>query len=127
MNKEYIGILLNFVLGGISVAGTSVLGDYMSPLAGAIFWAYPITIIPSLFFMKQNGKDNEYLSKFLISTTFGLLLLGGTTIAMSYFIKNYPKDDSLWKPIAKASGIYLGGALLFYGVIKIAGLSHYFM
>lgn len=127
MNKEYLGILLNFVLGGISVAGTSLLGDYMSPLAGAIFWAYPITIIPSLFFMKQNGKDNEYLSKFLISTTFGLLLLGSTTIALSYFIKHHSKDTSLWIPIAKASGIYLGGALIFYGVIKIAGLSHYFM
>jgi hypothetical protein len=70
MTSQYLGILFNFLLGGISVACTSVLGNYMSPLAGAIFWAYPITIIPSLFFMKQNGKDNEYLSKFLISTTF---------------------------------------------------------
>ena len=127
MNKEYIGIIFNFLLGGTSVAGTSILGNFMNPLAGAIFWAYPITIIPSLFFMKQNGKDNEYLSKFLISTTFGLILLGITTIAMSYFIKNHSKDDSLWIPIGKASGVYLASALLFYGVIKLAGLTHYFM
>jgi len=127
MTSQYLGILFNFLLGGTSVACTSVLGNYMSPLAGAIFWAYPITIIPSLFFMKQNGKDNEYLSKFLISTTFGLLLLGITTIAMSYFIKNQPNDTSLWIPISKSSGIYLGGALLFYGIVKFAGLSHYFM
>ena len=47
MNKDYIGIIFNFLLGGTSVAGTSILGNFMNPLAGAIFWAYPITIIPS--------------------------------------------------------------------------------
>ena len=73
MNKEYLAIFLNFILGGTSVAGTSVLGNYMNPLIGAIFWAFPITIIPSLFFMRENGKDNVYLAKFLLSTTFGLI------------------------------------------------------
>ena len=127
MNKEYLAILLNFVLGGISVAGTSVLGNYMNPLAGAIFWAYPITIIPSLFFMRENSKDNEYLAKFLLSTTFGLILLGATTIAMSYFIRNENKEISLWTPIGKGSLVYGGGAALFYIIVKYCGLSHYFM
>ena len=127
MNKEYLAILLNFVLGGISVAGTSVLGNYMNPLAGAIFWAYPITIIPSLFFMRENEKDNEYLAKFLFSTTFGLILLGATTIAMSYFIRHETKEISLWTPIGKGSLVYGGAAALFYLIVKYCGLSHYFM
>jgi hypothetical protein len=127
MNKEYLGILLNFVLGGISVAGTSVLGNYMNPLAGAIFWAFPITIIPSLFFMRENGKDNDYLAKFLLSTTFGLILLGITTIAMSYFIRHESKETSLWNPIGKATLVYGGGAAIYYIIVKYCGLSHYFM
>lgn len=127
MNKEYLAILLNFILGGISVAGTSVLGNYMNPLAGAIFWAYPITIIPSLFFMRESGKENEYLAKFLFSTTFGLILLGATTIAMSYFIKHETTEISLWTPIGKGSLVYGGAAALFYLIVEYCGLSHYFM
>ena len=127
MSNQYLGILLNFILGGVSVAGTSVLGNYMNPLAGAIFWAFPITIIPSLFFMRSDNKDNLYLAKFLLSTTFGLILLGATTIAMSYFIKGESKDVSLWRPIGKGSLVYGAGALLFYCIVKYGGLSHYFM
>lgn len=127
MNKEYLGILLNFVLGGISVAGTGVLGNYMNPLAGAIFWAFPITIIPSLFFMRENGKDNDYLAKFLLSTTFGLVLLGVTTIAMSYFIRHESKETSLWNPIGKGSLVYGGCATFYYIIVKYCGLAHYFM
>lgn len=127
MSTQYLGIFLNFILGGISVAGTSVLGNYMNPLAGAIFWAFPITIIPSLFFMRSDNKDNLYLAKFLLSTTFGLILLGATTIAMSYFIKGESKDVSLWRPIGKGSLVYGAAALLFYGFIKIANLSSYFI
>ena len=55
MAVNYLAIVLNFILGGIAVAGTSVVGNFMNPLAGAIFWSYPITIIPSLFFMKNSG------------------------------------------------------------------------
>lgn len=127
MTVQYLPILINFLLGGFAVAGTSVLGNYMNPLAGAIFWSYPITIIPSVFFMRQSGKDNQYISKFLFSTTFALGLLVICTIAMSYFIKGEGKDVSLWLPIGKASLVYLAAAVVFYLIIRFAGLEHYFM
>ena len=127
MAVNYQAILLNFILGGIAVAGTSVLGTYMSPLAGAVFWSYPITIIPSLFFMKQEGKDNLYLSKFLLSTTFGVLLLCITTIAMGQFIKHSDKNASLWNPIGKGTLVYGAAGGLFFLIVKFAGLEHYFM
>ena len=100
--SEVMGILMNFLMGGTAVVGTSILGNFLNPLAGAIFWSYPINLLPSIFFMKQNKKDNLYLSKFLVSTTFGLLLLGTTTFALSYFIRNSPDDSSLWHSIGKA-------------------------
>lgn len=127
MAVQYLPILINFLLGGFAVAGTSVLGSYMSPLAGAIFWSYPITILPSVFFMRQSGKDNKYIAKFLFSTTFALGLLVIATISMSYFIKGATKDQSLWIPIGKASLIYVTAAAVFYLIIRFGGLQHYFM
>jgi hypothetical protein len=127
MAIQYLPILINFLLGGFAVAGTSVLGSYMNPLAGAIFWSYPITIIPSVFFMRENGKDNQYIAKFLFSTTFALGLLVISTISMSYFIKGSAKGLSLWGPIGKASLVYLAAAAVFYLIIHFGGLAHYFM
>ena len=127
MTINYMPILLNFILGGFAVAVTSILGNYMNPLAGAIFWSYPITIIPSLFFMRQNGKNNVYLSKFLISTTFGLAILGITTIAISKFINSNEKNVSLWIPIGKGTIVYSFAAVLFFTIVKFAGIEHYFM
>ena len=123
MTINYLPILLNFILGGFAVAVTSILGNYMNPLAGAIFWSYPITIIPSLFFMREHGKNDAYLSKFLISTTFGLAILAITTIAISKFINS----NSIWVAIGKGTLVYLLAAILFFIIIKFAGLEHYFM
>ena len=127
MAVNYLSIVLNFILGGISVAGTSVVGNFMNPLAGALFWSYPITIIPSLFFMKDSGKSSEYLAKFLVSTTFSLILLGITTFAMSYFIGQDKKLTNFVMDIGKGTLVYFVSASLFYLIIKILGLSHYFM
>ena len=126
-HNEWNGILINFVLGGVCVAGTSWLGAFLNPLAGAIFWSYPITILPSLFFMRQQGKNNEYLAKFLISTTFGLILLMGTTIALSVIIKHSSSSSSLWIPVAKGTAVYTLGAILYFLIVHYCGLSHYFM
>ena len=127
MNIDLLPIVINFLLGGLAVAGTSVIGSYMNPLAGAIFWSYPITIIPSVFFMRDNKKSNEYISKFLFSTTFALSLLALTTIALSYFIKHTENGTSLWIPIGKTTLVYMAGASLFYLIIRVAGLEQYFM
>ena len=69
MTVQYLPILINFLLGGFAVAGTNSSWKLLAsnPLAGAIFWSYPITIIPSVFFMRQSGKDNKYIAKFLFS------------------------------------------------------------
>ena len=120
-------IVQNFLIGGSAVAITSYLGTFMSPLAGAIFWAYPITILPSIFFMRQQGKNNTFIAKFLFSTTFALILLMGVTLLLSHAVKNSPDTQTLWMPVLESTGGFVAGALLYYLVIKRFGLEHYFM
>lgn len=126
-NHVVMSILQNFFLGGTAIAITSYLGTFMNPLAGAIFWAYPITILPSVFFMREQKKSNKYISKFLFSTTFALILLMGVTLFLSYLIENAPADQSLWIPVVKSTGGFLIGAISYYLIIKAFHLESYFM
>jgi hypothetical protein len=120
-------IAQNFLIGGSAVAITSYLGTFMSPLAGAIFWAYPITILPSIFFMRQQGKNNTFIAKFLFSTTFALILLMGVTLLLSHTVKTSPDTQTLWIPVLESTGGFLAGALAYFLIIKGFGLEHYFM
>ena len=122
-----LDILINFILGGIVVSGTSLIGTYMNPLLAAIFWAYPITILPSLYFMNQKGKSHKYISKFLVSTTFGLILLMMVTFLMGKFINETPQKDGINYPILKATIFYFIGAIAYYFGVKLLGVEKYFM
>ena len=123
---KFIELFINFLIGGIGVTGASILGSFLSPLAGALFWAYPNNILPSLFFMRKNKKDDLYLSKFLESISFGSLLLGTTTFALSHFIRNSPEGTSLWLSIGKSTMVYLICVVMLYLVIWFEGLTPLF-
>lgn len=123
---KFTELFINFLVGGIGVVGASILGNFFSPLVGALFWAYPNNLLPSLFFMRQNKKDDLYLSNFLESISFGSLLLGTTTFALSHFIKNSPEGSSLWISIGKATMVYLICVVILYLVIWYEGMRHYF-
>ena len=119
-------MVVNFALGGAAVAATSYLGTFLSPLAGAIFWAYPITILPTIFFMRQQKKSNSTISKFLLGTTFALILLMGVTYLLSYTIARASPAESLWIPVLKSTVGFLIGGALYYLIIKLFGLGKYF-
>ena len=120
-------VIQKFLIGGAAVATTSYLGTFLSPLAGAIFWAYPITILPTIFFMRQQGKKNAFIAKFLLSTTFALILLMGVTFLLSYAVRHSPDTQSLWIPVLKSTGGFAAGAVLYYLIIVGFGLRKYFM
>ena len=117
----------NFVLGGLIVASISYLGTFLNPVAAAIFWSYPISILPSIYFMKKNGKNNQYVSKFLYSTTLALVLLLLSTFAMGKFISKANNSDSILPPIAKATGLWVIGSIIYYLGIEYGGYKSYFM
>ena len=118
-------IVKNFLLGGFIVSSISYVGTYFDPLLGAIWWSFPLSLLPSLWFMHLHGKDNEYLARFSISTTYALGLLLISTCALFYFYKR--TKTGFWGPIVKSSAIWLVCSILFYMGIKYFNLEKKFM
>ena len=118
-------LLYNFVLGGILTLSISYISTYLDPLLAAIWWSFPLSLIPSMWYMKQHGKDNKYIAKFSLSTTYALSLLVISTISLFYFFKE--TDNSFWMPIAKASGIWLFFSIVFFYSVKYFKLEKKFI
>jgi hypothetical protein len=126
LTSDSIGaqLFINFMIGGTIIASVSYLATFVNPLIASIWWCYPISLIPSIYFMKSNGKTNEYISKFLLSTTFALFLLFGSTYAMSYYIKRSP---DLFMPILKSTGWWILGSVIFFVAVMKSGYKNYFL
>jgi len=114
----------NFVLGGLITASISYIGTYMDPLMGAIWWSFPISLIPTIYFMKESGKTNKFIAQFTISTTYSLILLFISCACMGYYLNN---SDGIAMPIIKAMCIWLISSVIFFYIIKHYKLDDKFM
>jgi len=117
-------ILKNFIVGGMMTAGISYMGTYVDSLTGAILWTIPVSIIPTIYFMRESGRSSAYISIFVYTTTFALLLLVLSCGIMAYYIK---KDDDIVMPIAKATSVWVFASSLFFIVVKKYKLESKFM
>ena len=127
MSSIVAQLVQNFVIGGVIVASISYLGTFLNPVAAAIFWSFPISILPSMYFMKKNGKSNKYVSKFLYSTTLALILLLLCTFTMGRYMGEASTDESMWGPVGKATLWWLVGSVLYYLGVEYGGYRQYFM
>ena len=117
-------ILKNFIVGGMMTAGISYMGTYVDSLTGAILWSIPVSIIPTIYFMRESGRSSAYISRFVYTTTFALLLLVLSCGIMAYYIK---KDDDMVMPIAKATSVWVFASSLFFIVVQKYKLESKFM
>jgi len=117
-------ILKNFIVGGMMTAGISYMGTYVDSLTGAILWSIPVSIIPTIYFMRESGRSSAYISIFVYTITFALLLLVLSCGIMAYYIK---KDDDIVMPIAKATSVWVFASSLFFIVVKKYKLESKFM
>ena len=117
MEASFRSIATNFLTGGFVVASVSVLATFMNPVAGAIWWSFPFSILPSIYFMRAHGRSNQDVSAFLRSTTFAFVLLLVAVYALSYHFKKLPAfADDWWIAVAKGTGIWFFCAIVFYVV-----------
>ena len=108
-------VFKNFIVGGMMTAGISYMGTYVDSLTGAILWSIPVSIIPTIYFMQESGKSSMYISRFVYTTTFALLLLVLSCGILAYYIK---KDDDIVMPIVKATSAWVLASSIFFYVVK---------
>jgi len=126
-NDIYSQIMRNFILGGFIIASVSYVATFFNPVAGSILWAFPFSIIPVLYFMKANNKDNTYIAKFLLSTTFSVGLLILCTFMISYYLNQSNECDGITPSILKATAWWIICSIIFYLSIMYGGFKQYFM
>ena len=115
MNTLLYELFENFIIGGLITASISYIGTYMDPLLGAIWWSFPISLIPTIYFMKQTGKSNKFIAQFTISTTYSLVLLFISCFFMGHYLN---RSDDIAMPIIKAVCVWVIASVIFYNVIK---------
>jgi len=127
MQHSLYSIIKNFLLGGVIMSIISASGTFFSPLIGAIVWSFPSTLLPALYYMREHGKDNNYLARFAISSSYAVVLTIAAAALLSYFIKHSKQDDSLLIPIFKMAIIWLILSAIFYGLVTYFDLENIFM
>ena len=118
MNKIVSDLLQNFLFGGAFIALVSYVGTYLNPVGGAVLWAYPFSLLPTLIFMRMSGKDSTYIGRFTLVGTFAIMIEAVSTLALAYFIKEN-KDSPYFLYIAIAKSVliwFIVGSLYYKGV-----------
>jgi len=117
-------LITNFLIGGFVTSSISYSGTFLSPMVAAIWWAFPVSLLPSMYYMHQQGKDNNYIANFTLITTYALIILFFTTMALGYFFKW--EKNSFWFPVLKSVGVFLILSIIYYTIIKTFDLEKYF-
>ena len=68
-------LIINFFIGGFVTSSISYSGTFLSPMVAAIWWAFPVSLLPSMYYMHQQGKSNSYVANFTLTTTYALIIL----------------------------------------------------
>ena len=124
MEKWVRNLITNFLIGGFVTSSISYSGTFLSPVWAAIWWAFPVSLLPSMYYMHVEGKNNDYIGKFTITTAYALIILFFTTMALGYFFKWEKK--SFWFPVLKSIGVFFVFSIIYYAIIKIFNLEKYF-
>ncbi|ANS04284.1 hypothetical protein [uncultured Mediterranean phage] len=126
--KLFVNLLQNFILGGSMIASVSYVATYLGPVEGAILWAYPFSLLPTLYFMKKSGKKNAYIGNFALIGTFAIILEIISTFALARFLKECKLvTNCLSFAILKSIGVWAIAGMIYYKFIYYFGLQNKFM
>ena len=126
-NYIYSQIVMNFILGGFIIASVNYVATFTNPILRSILWTFPFSIIPVMYSMQENNKNNLYISKFLLSTTFAVGLLVLCTFLFSYYLKHSKENEGITPSILKATAWWMVFSILFYLFIMYGGYKKYFL
>ncbi len=118
-------LIQNFIIGGFVIASVSYLATFLDPVLAAIWWSFPISLLPSMYYMYTQGKDFKYIGRFTMTTTYALIVLFFTTFAIGYFYNR--EKNNFWMPILKGVGVWILLSSIYYIGIRTLGLEKKFM
>jgi len=105
--------LQNFIIGGTVIAITSYLAVYLSPTLAAIFWSFPLSLLPVIIYMWIKDQPRKKIGDYAISTAISLVNLGLFVLVFGYLMK-HTTDYSVPMSLLIATGVWLVGSLLLY-------------
>jgi hypothetical protein len=103
-----------FFESGLSTVFIYFLIKNAGPLIAAIAVASPIKLLFVINSLHNDKKSNEYIANYLETQTFAFVLTMIWLYANAYFIKNAKKEDSIYIPILKGTGIWFVSAIIYY-------------
>ena len=128
MNKVVFDLIQNFIFGGAFIALVSYVGTYLNPVGGAVLWAYPFSLLPTLIFMKMSGKDSTYIGRFALVGTFAIMIEAISTFFLAYFIKqNKDSPYFLYIAIAKSILVWAVVGTIYYKAVYFFNIQKKFM
>jgi hypothetical protein len=123
MQHKYKNLIQNFFIGGLITASISYTGTFFSPVLAAIWWAFPVSLLPSMYYMHQQGKSFKFISKYAITTTYALIIMFITTMALGHFFRD---AKTFWPPVGKSIIIWAVLSVIYFMVIKKFKLEKHF-
>lgn len=83
-------LFILFILGGFVLTIVSALSCFTKNIYAAIVWAYPFSLVPTLYYLHYEGKTKEYISDYIIKTNIAIVILAFCLLFLSYLIKQKP-------------------------------------
>lgn len=101
-----------FIVGGIIIAITSYLAVHVNPTIAAIFWSFPLSLLPVIIFMWIKNSPRKSIADYALSTAISLINLGLFVVVFGYMTKY--NDYSIMVNLLMATVAWIIGSLLLY-------------
>ncbi len=103
-------IAINFVAGGVMVAGTAYLATKVSSKAAALFWALPLTLMPILLFLYYKKASQEDIADFVGRLVPSLLIFVVYVLVLWAALRK----TTFWRAVVVSVAVFLILAALFW-------------
>ena len=105
-------LLITFLFGGLIVSSVSYVSDFVSNTVAALLWAFPFSIIPTIYYFHLENKSEHHIYEFLKKSIYSIIFLCLNMFLLYY---TYKKTRSLFKSVGIVLIFYL---TCFYLVLK---------
>ena len=103
------GIILQFIIGGIIVAGTTTIAQKFSTKWAAVFWSFPFTLIPVVIIMYTSKENRNKISSFILQSVPSLINLMVFLLAFGFILKKL----GFWKSFGISVSLWVVLSIVF--------------